>query len=62
MLLCAHVESGFQRLMPVVCLVLQQFMEQITEQGEWSVIYIDGKYRRAVLKSPKDGNYLTQVK
>lgn len=41
-------------------LVVQPFMEEIINEGEWSFVFISGKYRHCVLKQPASGNFLVQ--
>lgn len=41
--------------------LVQPFVSTITTRGELSVLYIDGAYSHAVLKTPKAGDYRIQM-
>jgi hypothetical protein len=40
--------------------LVQPFVEQICDEGEWSFIFIDGTYSHAVLKRPAPGDFRSQ--
>lgn len=40
--------------------MLQPFISNIVEQGEWSVFYFGGEYSHTVLKTPKAGDFRVQ--
>ncbi len=40
--------------------LIQPFLEQVLTEGEWSLIFIDGKNVHAVRKRPARGNWLVQ--
>ncbi len=40
--------------------LVQPFMREIQESGEWSFVFFDRKFSHAVLKKPADGDYRTQ--
>ncbi|MEM7167358.1 MAG: hypothetical protein AAF581_17990 [Planctomycetota bacterium] len=40
--------------------MLQPFLSEISERGEWSLVFIDGTYTHAVLKLPARGEWLVQ--
>ncbi len=41
--------------------IVQRFMPQITDEGEWSAIYIGGAYSHSLIKRPKDGDFRVQT-
>lgn len=41
-------------------MMLQPFMPQIAEEGEWSLIFFNGMFSHAVLKRPKAGDFRVQ--
>jgi hypothetical protein len=40
--------------------LIQQFRNEITENGEWSLIFFDRKFSHAVLKHPRTGDFRVQ--
>ena len=40
--------------------MVQPFMRGITDEGEFSLFYIDGEYSHAILKTPKPGDFRVQ--
>lgn len=40
--------------------MVQPFLDQIVDEGEWSVIFIGGEYSSTVLKRPAKGDYRVQ--
>jgi glutathione synthase/RimK-type ligase-like ATP-grasp enzyme len=40
--------------------MLQPFLPQIIDEGEWSLVYFNGKYSHGFLKSPKKGDFRVQ--
>lgn len=53
-----HGESG-----QTVCgpLMVQQFLPEVILRGEWSLIFIDGKYSHAVRKFPAEKDFRVQI-
>jgi glutathione synthase/RimK-type ligase-like ATP-grasp enzyme len=41
--------------------VAQEFMGEVQTQGEWSLIFFDGEFSHAALKTPKAGDFRTQM-
>jgi len=41
--------------------VLQEFMAQVEEQGEWSLLFFNGEFSHAVLKTPQAGDFRVQA-
>jgi hypothetical protein len=40
--------------------MVQKFVESITREGEWSLIFFNGKFSHAVVKTPKAGDFRVQ--
>lgn len=40
--------------------MLQKFMDSITTEGEWSLIFFGGQFSHAILKKPKAGDFRVQ--
>src|SRR5579864_9418855 len=40
--------------------MLQKFMDSITTEGEWSLIFFGGKFSHAILKKPQPGDFRVQ--
>lgn len=56
----AKIESQIAAAPADVQFMLQQFMPQVVETGEWSLIYFSGNFSHAVLKRPGPGDFRTQ--
>ena len=41
--------------------VAQEFMPEVQSEGEWSLLFFDGEFSHAVLKTPKAGDFRTQM-
>jgi glutathione synthase/RimK-type ligase-like ATP-grasp enzyme len=41
--------------------MVQKFVDEITTTGEWSLIFLAGKFSHAVLKRPGDGDFRVQA-
>jgi glutathione synthase/RimK-type ligase-like ATP-grasp enzyme len=50
----------FEDLMAGPGVMIQQFMESIVTEGEWSLMFFGGKFSHAVLKTPKNGDFRVQ--
>lgn len=42
-------------------LMIQRFMPEIRDQGEWSLLFFRGRFSHAVVKRPTDGDFRVQV-
>lgn len=40
--------------------LLQPYIKEITVEGEWSLIFLNGEYTHSVLKMPKEGGWFVQ--
>ena len=57
---CYKFEDVFQKLIKDECILFQEFLNNITTQGEISLIMIGGKYTHAVKKIAKIGDFRVQ--
>lgn len=57
---CTDYEKLFQKLIKEECMLFQEFMSNITSEGEISLIMIGGKYTHAVKKNAKKGDFRVQ--
>lgn len=53
-------EAAFQLALSAGTVMVQPFVPMIAREGEWSLIYIHGRYSHAVLKQPRDGGFMVQ--
>jgi glutathione synthase/RimK-type ligase-like ATP-grasp enzyme len=53
-------QSLFEELKAGPGVMVQQFMESIVTEGEWSLVFFSGKFSHAVLKTPKPGDFRVQ--
>ena len=40
--------------------MIQPFLSEVVDEGEWSLVYFNGKYSHGFLKCPKDGDFRVQ--
>lgn len=57
---CKEKESLFKELIHSECMLFQEFLTNITTEGEISLIMIGGKYSHAVRKIAKRGDFRVQ--
>ena len=57
---CNNYENGFQELITKESMLFQEFLNNITSNGEISLIMIGGKYTHAVKKIAKKGDFRVQ--
>ena len=50
----------FEELSRTSGVMVQKFMENISTEGEWSVIFFGGVFSHAILKKPKPGDFRVQ--
>lgn len=50
----------FQRIRRNRSFIVQPYIEEICNMGEWSLVFLNGTYSHAVLKLPKPGHWLVQ--
>lgn len=56
----AAFQPQFEELLRTCGVMVQKFVEEIQEQGEWSFVFFDRKFSHAVLKRPKPGDFRVQ--
>ena len=52
----------WERIRPQRHFMVQPFLHEITERGEWSCVFFDGQYSHSVHKLPGQGQWLVQGK
>jgi glutathione synthase/RimK-type ligase-like ATP-grasp enzyme len=47
-------------LLQVPGVMVQEYLEEVSSNGEWSLIFFSGKFSHAVIKTPKAGDFRVQ--
>lgn len=55
----AH-EAAFADVRSAGSVLVQPFLDEVVEEGEWSLVFLEGAFSHAVLKRPKRGDYRVQ--
>jgi hypothetical protein len=55
-----HDQSHFDMILRASGAMVQQFIAEVTSNGEWSLLFFGGKYSHAVLKRPRAGDFRVQ--
>ena len=53
-------QAQFEDLQSGPGVMVQKFMDTIIDEGEWSLIFFDGEFSHAILKTPKPGDFRVQ--
>ncbi|MGH7598615.1 MAG: ATP-grasp domain-containing protein [bacterium] len=53
-------QSQFDTILRASGAMVQQFVDDVIRNGEWSFLFFGGKYSHAVLKRPRDGDFRVQ--
>jgi hypothetical protein len=56
----AIAESDFRALVEKGVVLVQPFVDAITRDGEWSLVFLGGDYSHAVVKRPREGDFRVQ--
>jgi len=56
----ATAQPLFDELHRGSSVMLQKFMDSITTEGEWSLLFFGGKFSHAILKKPQPGDFRVQ--
>jgi glutathione synthase/RimK-type ligase-like ATP-grasp enzyme len=56
----ADASDDIQRLAGDHDVVIQEFIPEVIEDGEWSLVYFDRRFSHAVKKAPKSGDFRVQ--
>lgn len=56
------VERDIEPLFGQYDFMLQPFMSEVVDEGEWSLLFFNGTFSHAVLKTPKSGDFRVQPK
>jgi hypothetical protein len=54
------VSAGGETTLADVPLMLQPFLKQVVEEGEWSLLFFGGAFSHAVIKRPRGGDFRVQ--
>ena len=55
------LEDCFRSVRSREVMMVQPYIEEIATEGEWSLIFLGGKFSHAVLKTPAKGDFRVQV-
>jgi glutathione synthase/RimK-type ligase-like ATP-grasp enzyme len=58
-MVASHAE--LQKLLESRDMLVQRYEPGVTDQGEWSLVYLDGAYSHAALKVPRPGDFRSQL-
>ena len=56
----SHQQQKFEQLLAHADMLVQKFMTEVQEQGEWSLIFFDKKFSHAVIKQPAAKDFRVQ--
>jgi glutathione synthase/RimK-type ligase-like ATP-grasp enzyme len=54
-------EGRFQRLLADRAVMVQRFIPQVVQDGEWSLVFIAGAFSHAIVKRPATGDFRVQA-
>ena len=55
-----HDGDKYHDALSTGAIMIQPFLPEVSAEGEWSLIFIGGRFSHAVLKRPGDGGFLVQ--
>ncbi|MDQ5867553.1 MAG: hypothetical protein M3390_17765, partial [Chloroflexota bacterium] len=55
-------DAELQQMLAGADLLVQPFIKEVAEKGEWSLVFLGGEYSHAVLKRPREGDFRVQEK
>ncbi|HEX8600573.1 MAG TPA: hypothetical protein VF952_18920 [Chloroflexia bacterium] len=53
-------DADLQQMLAGADLLVQPFIKEVAEKGEWSLVFLGGEYSHAVLKRPREGDFRVQ--
>jgi glutathione synthase/RimK-type ligase-like ATP-grasp enzyme len=56
----AEVETTIHNLLKEEAFMIQPFLKEIAEEGEWSFLFFNGNYSHSLLKKAKSGDFRVQ--
>lgn len=59
---CTAIENEIKQLTEKYDFMIQPFMNEVVNEGEWSLLFFNGVFSHAVLKKPKSGDFRVQPK
>jgi glutathione synthase/RimK-type ligase-like ATP-grasp enzyme len=57
----ADAHRAFRELLAVSDVLVQPFLKEIEQEGEWSFVFLGGEFSHAVLKRPAAGDFRVQT-
>jgi len=54
------IQPKIQALVQAESFLVQPFIPEIETEGEWSLVFFNGKFSHSLLKKPKDGDFKVQ--
>ena len=54
-------ETLINQLLQQEAMMVQPFMPQVIEEGEWSLLFFNGRFSHALLKTPVNGDFRSQA-
>jgi glutathione synthase/RimK-type ligase-like ATP-grasp enzyme len=58
---CATIAAQYAPLLQEENLLLQPFLPEVQTQGEISILFFNGQYSHAIVKTPKAGDFRVQI-
>jgi glutathione synthase/RimK-type ligase-like ATP-grasp enzyme len=55
-------EAAWKRAVAAGDMMVQPFVREVAEQGEWSFVFLDGAFSHALVKKPAKGDFRVQEK
>lgn len=55
-----HFQSRFQEILRTGSVLIQEYLPEVSLDGEWSLVFIGGQFSHAVIKRAKKGDYRVQ--
>ncbi|MDQ5823199.1 MAG: hypothetical protein M3441_03185 [Chloroflexota bacterium] len=53
-------DADLQQMLAGADLLVQPFINEVAQKGEWSLVFLGGEYSHAVLKRPREGDFRVQ--
>lgn len=54
-------EAAINQLLQNEAMMVQPFMPEVIEEGEWSLLFFNGRFSHALLKTPAKGDFRSQA-
>jgi glutathione synthase/RimK-type ligase-like ATP-grasp enzyme len=56
----ANHNTGLQKMLAEADMLVQPFIKEVVQKGEWSLVFLGGEYSHGVLKRPQKGDFRVQ--